>query len=200
MPNIKELKKQFRNDVQTKLREQPAQCTHDAALKVRDNFLGHFKYLDPKLVVAGTSPINHEMNPMPLMEALQKMGHQLCLPITGQRATPLLFRSYKIGDVLVPDIWKIGIPKETQPVCEPDIIICPMLAFDRTGARLGYGGGYYDATLQSLRAKKTIIVVGVAYAGQEVPIVPTGKYDQRLDIIITEKEVIVPAIVTHRQR
>ncbi|MBY0429115.1 MAG: 5-formyltetrahydrofolate cyclo-ligase [Alphaproteobacteria bacterium] len=200
MPNLKELKKQFRNDVQAKLREQTAPSNSDVAQKVRDNFLGHFKNLDPKLVVAGTAPINHEMSPMPLMEALQKMGHPLCLPVTGTRATPLLFRAYKIGDKLVPDVWNIGIPDEHQTVCEPDIILCPMLAFDRTGARLGYGGGYYDATLQSLRAKKTIMVVGVAHARQEVPMVPTGKYDQKLDVIITEKEVIVPAIVTHRQR
>lgn len=200
MPNIKELKKQFRADVHSKLRELATQNNPDAAIKVRDNFLGHFKNLDPNLVVSGTSPINHEINPMPLMEALQKMGHQLCLPITSQRATPLLFRAYKIGDELVPDVWNIGVPKETQTICEPDILLCPMVAFDRTGARLGYGGGYYDATLQSLRAKKAITVVGVAYAAQEVPIVPTGKYDQKLDIIITEKEVIVPAIVPHRQR
>ena len=200
MPNLKELKQQCRNNVQVKLREQAGLSSSDAALKVRDNFLGHFNNLDPKLVVAGTAPINHEMSPMPLMEALQNMGHPLCLPVTGARATPLQFRAYKIGDELVPDVWNIGIPNEQQVVCEPDIILCPMLAFDRTGARLGYGGGYYDATLQSLRAKKTIIVVGIAHTRQEVPVVPTGKYDQKLDVIITEKEVIVAAVVTDRQR
>ena len=199
MPNLKELKKKFRTDVQAALQQKAQQENPDAPLKVRDYFLGHFKNLEPTLVIAGTSPINHEMNPMPLMEALQNRGHRLCLPITGERATPLLFRAYKTGDILVPNVWNIGIPQETAAVCEPDILLCPMLAFDRTGARLGYGGGYYDATLQSLRAKKTILAVGIAYARQEVSSVPTGKYDQKLDIIITEKEVIVPAIVTDRQ-
>lgn len=192
MPNIKELKKKFREDVRAGLRERAGQEAPDAALRVRDNFLAHFKNLPPQSVVAGTAPINNELSPMPLLEALQQQGHPLCLPITGARATPLLFRAYHVGDKLIPDVWNIGIPSDDKPICVPDILICPMLAFDRTGARLGYGGGYYDATLQSLRERKAVIAVGIAFAKQEVDMVPTGKYDQRLDVVITEKEVIVP--------
>ncbi len=192
MPNIKELKKKFREDVRAGLRERAGQEAPDAAFHVRDNFLAYFKALPPEWVVAGTAPINNEISPIPLLEALQARGHKLCLPITGARATPLLFRAYAIGDKLIPDVWNIGIPSEDKAVCIPDILICPMLAFDRTGARLGYGGGYYDATLQSLREQKKVTAVGIAFAKQEVALVPTGKYDQRLDVIITEKEVIVP--------
>lgn len=189
MPDLKALKKQLREHIHVILR---AHEDRDAAQKIRDHFLSHLPNLDKKLVVAGTSSIKNEMDPMPLMAALEKNGHQLCLPITAERATPLVFRAYKTGDPLVPHVWNIGVPASTQPLCVPDVLLCPLLAFDRTGARLGYGGGYYDATLQSLRAQKTIIAVGLGYAVQEVEAVPLGKYDQRLDLIITEKEVILP--------
>ncbi len=192
MPDLKALKKKFREHIHVALRTQAGMGTPDAAEKIRDHFFGHFPKLDTALVVAGTSSIKNEMNPMLLMQALEKKGHQLCLPITHERATPLEFRAYKTGDTLVPHVWNIGVPAESQPVCVPDMVLCPLLAFDRTGARLGYGGGYYDATLQSLRAQKTIIAVGLGYAVQEVEAVPVGAFDQRLDLIITEKEVIVP--------
>lgn len=201
MPDLKALKKKLRDHVHANLRAGAGQQSPDAAQKIRDHFLNHFPDLDPKLVVAGTSSIKDELDPTILMQALEKRGHRLCLPITNERATPLVFRAYKTGDTLVPHVWNIGVPSETQPILEPDILLCPLLAFDRTGARLGYGGGYYDATLQSLRAKKTIIAVGLAYAVQEVDAVPLGKYDQRMDLIITEKEVIVPnKQVPNRQR
>lgn len=196
MPNIKDQKKKIRDDVQANLRQKAGQGDPNAPLKVRDHFLSYFKNLDPRLVIAGTSSLPHELSPMPLMEALQKRGHALCLPVTGVRATPLLFRAYKIGDALNPNVWNIGVPKETEAVLVPDVLLCPMVAFDRSGARLGYGGGYYDATLQSLRAQKNILAIGLAYAAQEVAIVPTGHHDQKLDAVITEKEVIV----TNRQR
>jgi 5-formyltetrahydrofolate cyclo-ligase len=115
----------------------------------------------------------------------------LCLPITFAKATPLLFRAYKIGDKLVPNVWSIGVPEDSQAVMEPDLLLCPMLAFDRSGRRLGYGGGYYDVTLKALREKKKIVAVGLAFAVQEVEAVPTGHYDQKMDVIITENEVIL---------
>lgn len=192
MPDLRIIKKKFRERIHVTLREQAEAVQPDAPQRVRDHFLNYFKHLEPRQVIAGTSPIKHELDPTPLMEALQKKGHMLCLPVTLEKATPLVFRSYVIGDMLVPNVWNIGVPDESKAVCVPDLLLCPLLAFDRSGARLGYGGGYYDATLQTLRGKKQIIAVGLAYAMQEVEAVPLGKYDQKMDVIITENEVIVP--------
>ena len=87
----------------------------------------------------------------------------------------------KIGE------FGVAIPKITEFV-EPDIIIVPMLAFDSRGARLGYGGGFYDRTLKTLRAKKKITAVGIAFAGQEFNELPIDENDQFLDCIVTESD------------
>ena len=76
------------------------------------------------------------------------------------------------------------------PEVAPDILIVPLLAFDRSGQRIGYGAGYYDLTIAALRARKTIIVCGVAFAAQEISSVPTTPREVRLDLVLTEREVI----------
>ena len=83
--------------------------------------------------------------------------------------------------------------REPEPEADevaPDILLVPLLAFDRTGGRIGYGGGYYDRTIAALRAKKRVIAVGIAFAAQEVAQVPVGAGDARLDLVLTEREVI----------
>ena len=189
--NLKQLKNKLREKIHVTLRSEALRADPEAAYKAKDNFLKHFKGLDARLVVAGTMPIKHEMDPRPLMQAMEMLGHRLCLPITLEKATPLLFRAYKTGDVLKKGVWGIGVPDDHAPVIEPDLLICPLLAFDRMGRRLGYGGGYYDATIKQLRAKKHMMAVGFCYAAQEVEEIPSGHYDQRLDAIITEKEIIL---------
>ena len=82
------------------------------------------------------------------------------------------------------------IPPEEAPEVQPDVLLVPLLAFDRRGFRLGYGGGFYDRTLEKLRALKKVTAIGVAYAGQEIDAVPYEEFDQRLDWIMTEKETI----------
>jgi 5-formyltetrahydrofolate cyclo-ligase len=86
----------------------------------------------------------------------------------------------------VPGIWNIPVPPETSPEVLPDVLLVPMLAFDRRGYRLGYGGGFYDRTLVKLRALKPVLAVGVAYAAQEVAEVLRAPYDQPLDYVMTE--------------
>jgi len=80
------------------------------------------------------------------------------------------------------------IPVGTE-VLEPDLLITPLLAWDRKGYRLGYGGGFYDRTLELLRAKRPTVAVGFAYSAQEVPRVPRESTDQRLNALVTEKEI-----------
>lgn len=190
--NLKSLKKKLREQIHVSLRTQAEAASPDAALTARDIFLSHFHNLDPAAVISLTLPIKHELDTVPLMKALHAKGHQLALPVIVQKGAALQFRAYKPGDALVDDVWGIRHPLPEQPVVRPDLVICPFLAFDRAGRRLGYGGGYYDASLAQLRAAGKVTAVGFGFAVQEVEQVPAESRDQRLDCVITEKEAIIP--------
>lgn len=193
MPELKALKKKFRERIHVALRAEAASANPNAGAMVRDHFLKHFKNLKPGLVVSGTSPIKQELDPRPLMQVLAEKGMRLCLPVIGLPGEALIFRAYKPGEPLIPGQWGIGAPQTGKEELVPDLLLCPLLAFDRAGRRLGYGGGYYDITLKNLREKKSIQAFGLAYAVQEVEEVPVGQFDQKLDAIVTEKEVILPS-------
>ncbi len=113
-----------------------------------------------------------------------------CLPIVLGHGLPLEFRRWYPGEPTQPGMWKIPRPLPDAELVVPDVLLVPMLAFDRHGYRLGYGGGFYDRTLDQLRAKKNVIAIGVAYAGQEVDAVPRGPHDQPLDYVLTEQGLI----------
>ena len=141
-------------------------------------------------VVSGFMPLNSEISPLTLMRKLSDMGARLALPVVVSRGLPLLMRAYAFGDALVNGVWGIRVPPPEAPEVEPDVLLVPLLAFDRNGNRLGYGAGYYDMTIAALRAKKRVVAVGVAFAAQEVDEVPTTPRDVRLDLVLTEREVI----------
>ena len=90
---------------------------------------------------------------------------------------------------MVPGAFGARVPKASEPVV-PDVVIVPMLAFDRNGHRLGYGGGFYDRTLAALRAQQDVFAVGLAYAAQELKGLPFEATDAPLDAIVTEREVL----------
>ena len=90
----------------------------------------------------------------------------------------------------MPGVWDIPVPLATAPEVLPDVLLVPMLAFDRKGFRLGYGGGFYDRTLAKLRAVKPVIAIGVAYHAQIVDEVPRDAFDAPLDYVMTEQETI----------
>jgi 5-formyltetrahydrofolate cyclo-ligase len=113
-------------------------------------------------------------------------GFKTCVPVVVQLASPLEFRAWVPGEETVPGRWNIPVPPETAKVVEPDVLLVPLLAFDAAGFRLGYGGGFYDRTIERLRAIKPVLTVGVAYAGQQVDKVVRGAHDERLDWILTE--------------
>lgn len=144
-------------------------------------------------IVSAYWPMRDEMNPLPTLEALAARGHPTCLPVVPGRARPLVFRAWQPGAPLVPAPFGTSVPPEEAPEVEPDLLLVPLLAFDRRGYRLGYGGGFYDRTLERLRARKAITAVGVAFAGQERAAVPHDSLDQRLDLIVTEAAVLRPA-------
>ena len=146
--------------------------------------------LRPGVIVSGFSAIGSEINPLPLMRRLADRGARLALPVVIGRGRPLALRAWAFGEPLGKGQWGIREPRADAAEVDPDILLVPLAAFDRTGHRIGYGAGYYDLTLAGLRARKAIVAVGLAYAAQEIPAVPTTARDARLDLVLTEREVI----------
>jgi 5-formyltetrahydrofolate cyclo-ligase len=144
----------------------------------------------PGAIVSGFSPLKTEINPLPLLRKLAAAGARLALPVVAGRGKPLIMRSYAFGQPLNEGVWGIREPKEDAPEVDPDILIVPLAAFDRRGNRIGYGAGYYDMTIGRLRSIKPVVAVGIAYAAQEVDEVPTTSRDARLDLVLTERDVI----------
>jgi 5-formyltetrahydrofolate cyclo-ligase len=141
-------------------------------------------------VVSGYSPLKFEISPLPLMRRLADAGARLALPVIQGRGSPLVMRAWAFGETLGSGVWGIREPKPEAPEVFPDVLIVPLLLFDRAGYRLGYGAGYYDMTITRLRAMKPILAIGIAFAVQEVPEVPTTPRDARLDLVLTEREII----------
>jgi 5-formyltetrahydrofolate cyclo-ligase len=141
-------------------------------------------------VVSGFHPYRSEINVVPLMARLASEGWTTALPVVIGKGRPLLFRRWFPGDRLVDGVMDLRVPPEDAPELAPDLLLVPLLAFDRDGYRLGYGGGFYDRTLALLREKKPVMAIGVAYADQEVGHVPRGPEDARLDAVLTERGLI----------
>jgi 5-formyltetrahydrofolate cyclo-ligase len=141
-------------------------------------------------IVSGFMPLKSEINPLPLMRKLAEAGAHLALPTIVARGRPLIMRVYRFGDELARGQWGIREPKPDAAEVAPDILLVPLAAFDRSGHRIGYGAGYYDMTIYALRAKKSITAIGLAFAAQEILKVPTTERDARLDLVLTEREVI----------
>jgi 5-formyltetrahydrofolate cyclo-ligase len=142
------------------------------------------------MIVAGFSPMKTEINPIPLMRKLADLGAQLALPAIAGRGHPLIIRAWKFGDPFKAGQWGIREPMPSARQVDPDILIVPLACFDRAGHRIGYGAGYYDMTINALRAKKPVVAIGIGFAAQEIPQVPATERDARLDLVLTEREVI----------
>ncbi len=135
-------------------------------------------------------PMGSELDVRPAMTALHAAGHRLCLPLVTGPARPLVFRLWTPELSLREAAFGTSEPPADSPLVEPEVLIVPLLAFDRQGFRLGYGGGFYDRTLEKLRAGGGVLAIGAAYAGQEVEFVPREATDLALDWIVTEVEAI----------
>lgn len=145
-----------------------------------------------RAAVSAYWPMGSELDTRPLLQMLHDSGHRLCLPVVVRSGARLVFRLWQPGDELEPAGFGTQVPAESQPDVIPNVLLVPMLAFDREGYRLGYGGGFYDRTLAHWREKRAVLAIGIAYAGQEMSAVPRGKHDQQLDMIVTEDEIIRP--------
>ncbi|MGH7040590.1 MAG: 5-formyltetrahydrofolate cyclo-ligase [Acetobacteraceae bacterium] len=137
-------------------------------------------------VVAGFWPIGQEIDLRPLLHALHARGHPVVLPVTPRRGFALRFRLWQPGAVLRREAFGTLAPDD-GPDLTPGFLLVPLLAFDRAGHRLGYGGGYYDRTLSALPGA---IALGCAYAAQEMAAVPDSPADVRLAAIATERGLI----------
>lgn len=136
-------------------------------------------------IVSAYLPMRTEIDPLPLLAAMVAAGLTTALPIVPGRGVPLLFRRWRPGDPVVVAGFGTREPPASCPLVEPDLLLVPLLAFDPTGYRLGYGGGYYDRTLAGLRGAGAITAIGLAFAEQEVDAVPHLDYDQPLDGVLT---------------
>jgi 5-formyltetrahydrofolate cyclo-ligase len=139
-------------------------------------------------IVSGFMPLKSEINPLPFMRKFADAGARLALPCIAGRGKPLIMRAYAFGDEFARGQWGIREPLPTAAEVAPDILIVPLAAFDRTGNRIGYGAGYYDMTINALRAKKRVTAIGIAFAAQQFTAVPATDRDERLDLVLTEKE------------
>ena len=144
----------------------------------------------PGAIVSGFMPMKTEINPLPLLRKIAGQGAQLALPCIAGRGKALIMRAWKFGDAFKEGQWGIREPMPDAPEVAPDILIVPLACFDRAGHRIGYGAGYYDMTIHVLRAKKKVVAIGVAFAAQEIAQDPATERDERLDFVLTEKEII----------
>ena len=164
----------------------------DPAAGVALSALAPTRLFQPGVVVSAYWPFRTEIDPRALMQRFSDAGARLALPMTPAKGSgePLRFHIWSAGDVLTLRRFGVHEPMAGAEVAEPDILLVPLLAFDRHGGRLGYGAGHYDRTLERLRALKPIQAIGLAFAAQEVEHVPVDVHDQALDAVLTEHAFI----------
>ena len=131
-------------------------------------------------------PINSEMNTSPLIDYIDSQGKMSCLPMVTNKNSPLIFKPWSPGKKMVVGHYGILVPDNDQ-IVTPDVIICPLLAYDAKGMRLGYGGGFYDRTIRYLQRNKQTRYIGLAFSEQKsYHDLPSEAHDVPLDAILTE--------------
>ena len=188
-PSISTLKAELRRVAQARRDALPPDARMAAAQAIAVRGLP--VEVGPGIVVSGFSPLKSEISPLPLMRRVAEAGAALALPVVIGRGHPLVMRAWSFGAPLAAGVWGIREPPPDAREVFPDIVLAPLLAFDRAGRRIGYGAGYYDMTLARLRAMKPVTAIGLAFAAQEIAAVPTTARDAPLDLVLTEHEVIV---------
>lgn len=134
-------------------------------------------------------PFKGEYDARPLARALHGQGMRLALPVVVERARPLLFRAWRPGARMTPGVWNIPVPAEGEPVV-PDILLAPLVGFDRQGYRLGYGGGYYDRTLAAAAPAQRPMAIGVGFEASRLETIHPQPHDVPMDVIVTEAQAV----------
>ncbi|RPG99839.1 MAG: 5-formyltetrahydrofolate cyclo-ligase [Candidatus Pelagibacter sp. TMED118] len=141
----------------------------------------------PKPSIGGYYPVNFEIDCLKILKTLEKNKFKISLPIVS-KSNSMNFYRYSFKQPL--QLNKYGIPEPNKKIkVYPDILIVPLVAFDKDLYRIGYGGGYYDRYIAKLKKKKYFITIGFAYSFQIINKVPINKFDKNLDFIITENKV-----------
>src|SRR5829696_6020183 len=181
------LKERLRGEVFARRDALDGAFREDAAHRIakRALDLSEFRDITP---VGAYWPIRSEVDPRPLMEALIARGQDVAL---SQILHPhLSWRLWRPGDVLVKGGFGVREPGPDAPECFPKALLVPLAAFDRSGARLGCGKGHFDRAIAALSAMHPVLAVGLAFSAQEIDRVPVEDHDRRLDVIVTEADVI----------
>ena len=141
-----------------------------------------------KNIIGGYYPVNFEIDDLDILKNFEKKNFDISLPIIQDKFS-MNFYKWSFNEPL--KINKYGIPEPiTTKIVYPDIILVPLVAFDETLNRIGYGGGYYDRFIKKLEKKKKIFKIGLAIANQKIKNVPINNHDQKLDCIVTNKDII----------
>jgi 5-formyltetrahydrofolate cyclo-ligase len=186
--DIESAKRNLRREAADR-RRAAVRASPEAGLAVRDRFLAA---VSPAAGAAVSAywPLEDEFDPRPLFMELHRRGHPIGLPVILGRGQPLMFRRWTPDVVLVRGSFRVMTPPAEAPEVVPQLLLVPLLAFDRAGFRLGYGGGFYDRTIAKLRAAGDVLAVGVALAAQEVGAVPRDDTDEPLDWVVTDQDAI----------
>ncbi len=183
-------KKALRDGILARRRLMGVTAGRDAGARARGHFMQGLEALglDPlPSVAAAYWPVAGEFDARFILSELHGRKVVCALPVVVGRGRPLLFRRWKPAMALEQAGFGLWQPPADSPEAEPDLLLVPLIAFDRDGYRLGHGAGYYDLTLAALRAKKRIVAVGIGFAAQQVDRLPRETHDQRLDAVVTEK-------------
>jgi len=143
------------------------------------------KLLKRTSCLASYIPIGSEANPLKITEKARDIGLQICLPHISSKSSPMRFIEWQKNDILIEGPMKLQQPSVDNAICTPDIILVPLIAFDRQMNRLGQGAGHYDRALSLLENK---ITIGIAWSVQEEDTLPCDPWDHKLDAILTERE------------
>ena len=147
----------------------------------------NLSFLGSSQTIAGYYPINNELNILPLLQLLSSIGYQIALPCITEKKI-LDFRIWNMKKSLVKSRYKIYEPVDGL-LSIPEIVLVPGLLFDKSLHRLGYGGGFYDRTIQHFRQKDTTKFIGICYPAQIIPKLPRVEHDQKLDFLVNLDEI-----------
>ena len=138
--------------------------------------------------IGGYYPSNYEIDDLDILDLLHKKNFKVSLPII-KKDNQMNFYSWSRNDPL--KINKFGIPEPvSSKIFYPDILLVPLVAYDSSLNRLGYGGGYYDRYIEKIEKIKKVTKIGLAFSFQKISSIPINQYDKKLDFIVTEKEIL----------
>ena len=137
-------------------------------------------------IIGGYYPYNYEANVIKILEKFEKKNYLITLPKIGKNSQMDFFHWSMRHPLL---INKYGIPEPiSNKIKYPNILLVPLVAFDKHLNRVGYGGGFYDRYIKKIKKKKKVLTIGLAYSFQKVKKIPINNYDIKLDYIVTEKK------------